>query len=128
MDWYTLTEALTPLLATLLVTLVSWGVYELKQYVRSKTQNQMTVNAVDSITDAANTIVAELKATVVDELKKAGPLDKAKAQKIKEIAVTKTKAMLTDQTVKVASKTIADLDTFIAGKIEKAVTESKTTG
>jgi len=125
MDWYKVMEILTPILATLLVTLISWGVYELKKYVRSKTDSQLMINAADSIGEVANTVVHDLQAKAVDALKQAGQLTPEKAAQIKADAIAKTKALLTEQTIKVAAKSIADLDQYISGKIEQSVTEGK---
>lgn len=127
MDWYGMMDVLTPLLATLLVTLVSWGVYEFKKFVKAKTDNELLLGTVDAIGEAANATVAELNATLKKELEAEGPLDAEKAMRIKDEAVARTKAMLSTQATKVASKVIVDLDGYIAGKIEGEVIRAKIT-
>jgi hypothetical protein len=127
MDWYGMMDILTPLLATLLVTLVSWGVFELKKFVKAKTDNQLMWNAADAIGEAANATVAELNATLKKELEKDGGLSKENAAEIKAVAVRQVKAMLSTQATKVASKVIVDLDGYIAGKVEEGVTGAKVT-
>ena len=127
MDWYGMMDILTPLLATLLVTLVSWGVYELKKFVKAKTDNELLLGTVDAIGEAANATVAELNATLKKELEEAGPLTKESAAEIKDVAVRQVKAMLGTQATKVASKVIVDLDAYIGGKVEESVTGAKVT-
>jgi hypothetical protein len=124
MYWAQTMEILAPLLATLLVTLISWGVYELKKYVKSKTDNQLFINAVDSIGEAAESSVHDIK-VMVDEMKADGKFTKEEAEAVKAEALARTKAILSEQTIKVAAKTIADLDSYIAGKIEKEVAATK---
>ena len=124
MDWYALTEALTPILATLLVTLISWGVFELKKFIKSKTDNQLFINTVDSIGEAARSSVMDLK-VMVDKAKADGVFTKEEAENIKAEAIARTKAMLGKETMKFAAKAIADLDSYVAGKVEGEVTAAK---
>jgi len=125
MDWYGMMDVLTPLLSTLLVTLVSAAVAYGIKFLKSKTDDQLLWNAAGAIGEAANATVAELNATLKKELQASGGLTKENAERIKAEAVTRTKAMLSTQATKVASKVIVDLDGYIAGKVEEGVTRAK---
>lgn len=124
MDWIGLTEALAPILMTLLVTLVSWGVYELRKYVKSKTDNQMMWNACDAIGEAATAVVADLQ-VMVDNLKKDDSFSKADAEEVKKLAIQRTKAILSDRTLRMATRMIGDIDSLISGKVEEQVKMEK---
>lgn len=123
-----LAAQMAPVVATLISGLVSWGLYEVSKYVRSKTKNEEANNAVTHITETVNTTVQELEQTMVPAIKAAsadGKLSDDDKNRLKALAVEKVNRQIPDKMSKLAGLMVNSVDSFVKAKIEKAVLDLK---
>jgi hypothetical protein len=126
-----LNEAVTilvPAAGGLLLALVSWALAELTRYVKRKTDSEAVNNAIARICAMTETTVAELNQTVVDGLRKAaadGHIDADEASDLKALALARIKQRMAAGVLDIAATGVADLNAFIAARIERAVREQK---
>ena len=117
-----------PYAASIITGLISWGLYEISKYVRSKTKNELALTALDQISATVETTVKDLQQTLVPALKQAaadGVISKADAQGLKAAAVLRVKNQLQPKVIKNAEVLISDVDALIQSLIEKNVLDLK---
>ena len=117
-------ETLAPYSATVITLLMSWGVYELNQYIRSRTRHEAAIAAMDTLGTIAQTTVQGIAQTAAGSLAD-GRFTKAEATELKQLAVETIKAQITPALDKHLALAVNDLDTFIASRIEAAVLNVK---
>jgi hypothetical protein len=121
-------EILAPAAGTLLLALVSWALAEAARYVRSRTENEAVNNAIARICHMTETVVAEVNQTVVDDIKLAaadGRLDKDQARLIASQALAMVYDRMAPGVLEIAARGVADLQEFVASRIERSVAEQK---
>ncbi len=109
----------------LLTTLLTWGAYELAQYIRKKGGSEKMANVVWQVQEIVGSAIAEAEVVLVREAKVGGVWDAAKQKQIKDEVAEKIKANLTAHTSKFIIKNFGDLDEYIRGKIEADIAEAK---
>jgi len=109
----------------LLTTLLSWGAYELAQYIRKKGGSEKMTSVVWQVQEIVGTAIAEAEAVVVREAKVGGVWDIDRQKQVKDEVVGKIKANLTADTSKFIIKNFGDLDWYIRGRIEAEIAEAK---
>ena len=122
-------NAVLPVAGTVVTGLVSWGLFELNKFVKTKTKNEVVNDAMEHISHTVETSVHELEQTLVPEAKEAlkdGKLTSEEAMKIKEIAISKVRAQLPKKMEKAAQSAVNSLNGIIGAKVEKAVLNLKT--
>ena len=115
---------LAQVFGTLLTALAGWGAVEATKYIRRKTSNEAVAGAMERVTLTAETVVAELSQTMVDDLRAAakdGKLTKADAAALKELAVQRVRDRLPGDVAKLLGGVAADLTEIVGAKIEQAV-------
>lgn len=130
-----LTQALLPVGGTIITSLVSWGLLEFKNYVKTRSmaiddENQRAAanNAVSHICHTTETIVKDLEQTLVPTYKKLsadGKLTKEDGEAIKNIAVKRINEQIPAAIVETAKLVVNSVDELIASKIEKVIQEMK---
>lgn len=121
-------EALAPVVFSLVSALVSWGVYELTKFFRTKTKNENVNDAISHICHTVETTVQGMEQEMVAAAKSAaadGKLTKKEAVNMKNIALTRVRSQVPYKITKIANKAINDMERFISAKIEKAVLDLK---
>ena len=116
----TIGQQILPIIGMALTALCSWGISILK----AKTNVTAAQSALDQVNQVVQTVVGGLTQTVVAELKKAttgGQLTNEDAKALKQKAIDQTKALLSDSVIAAAGKTITDLESYVAQKIEEQV-------
>jgi len=117
-------NAVLPVAGTVVTGLVSWGLFELNKFIKTKTKNEAVHDAMAHISHTVETSVHELEQTLVPETKEAlkdGKLTSEEAVKIKEIAINKVRAQLPKKMEKAAQSAVNSLNGIIGAKVEKAV-------
>ena len=123
-----LTQALIPVGGAIITTLVSWGLLEAKNYIKSKTQNETVNDAVGHVCHTVETVVADLEQTVAAGYKNMntdGKLTKDQATALKNIAMDRVKNQIPQAIADTAALAVNSLEELISSKIEKAVLEMK---
>ena len=117
-----------PVLGTILAGLLSWGLAELAKFIRVKTRNENTREALLSICDLVDTTVAELEQTMVPVLKQKtadGKLTAGEAEELKATAVDKIRSQLPAAMETAARLSVNSINRFIEANVERAVLNSK---
>jgi len=113
---------------TMLSTVTSFAVLELKKFVATKTKNEKTRHAFDVIADAVDTTVDKLEQTAVAKMKEASETGKLSTLQIgilKQEALSTVLRTVTGEVAGGIGLGAMDLERFIAGKIEQAVFKRK---
>lgn len=115
---------MVPVIVAILATLVSVGMVQLNRWLKLKTGSEAVAAAGEIVAATVN----QLAATTVKTFKTAsadGKLTLVDARTIKNQAIFQVKSQIPATVAKAACAAIGDLDAFISGKIEQAVTEIK---
>lgn len=122
-------------LFAVLLGLVISAIKYAKAYIDTKTaeatakiKDSNIRNAITTAEDCVTTVVLELAQTVTDDLKAKsadGKLTPEDAAKIKEDAVTKVQALLSDDVTNTLSTIFGDAEAWVRSKIEAAVKQLK---
>ena len=125
-------EALIPIaiqaLYPVIASLASWGIYELTRYIRSKTQNEQAVAALEQIGLIVETNVADLAQTIADDMRKTsagGKLTKEDAAKLRDLALRRINEQVPATVSAAAGTLVSNLDAYIRARMEQAVRYSK---
>lgn len=111
----------------LLTALLSWGAYELAQYIRKRSGSEQMSNVVWQIHEIAKSAIGEAEAVTVNAAKAGGIWDDVKKKEVKDQVVNKVKASLNANATKFIIKNFGDLDEYLRGKIEADIAASKKT-
>ena len=117
-------KTVAPYIASVIGLLMSWGVYELNQYIRGKTKNEAAIAAMDTLGKITQTTVQGLAQTAAGSLAD-GKFTQAEASQLKQQAVDTVKSQITPELDKQLSLAVNDLDTFVSSKTEAAVLDVK---
>ncbi len=109
----------------LLTTLLSWGAYELAQYLRKKGGTEKMASVVWQVEHILTSAVGEAEAVAVREAKVGGTWDATRQRQVKDEVVGKIKANLTADASKFIIKNLGGLDGYIRGRIEADIAEDK---
>jgi len=113
-----------PVLGSLILALISWGLIELKKWVAAKTQNEQVNSALELVAEAVYTVVLELEQTFTRAMKD-GKLDESEKAEIKKMALDRVYQRLTPIIIDQARKAIDDFEAWIGGLIETTIFEMK---
>lgn len=122
----TLISTLTPILTSIVIGLIGWGLTELSKYIRQKTKNERLTAAFDAIAEAAFVSVQELEQTARPLLKD-GKLDEEDKATLKAQAIDKVKSRISPAILKEAEKNLMDVDDWIGGQVEATVFQANRT-
>lgn len=122
--WEEIFKTITPHIVAVVGLLVSWGVYELNRYIRSKTKNEATLSAISALSEIINTTVKGLAQTAEGSLSD-GKFTKAEGEELKAKAVESIKSQITPALDKQLSMVVNDLGVFVDSKTEAAVLNVK---
>ncbi|MFH2064970.1 MAG: hypothetical protein ABIK15_07225 [Pseudomonadota bacterium] len=130
-----LTQALLPVGGTIISSLVSWGLLEFKNYIKTRSmaiedenRREAANDAVSHICHTAETIVKDLEQTVAKAYKAMnadGKLTKDQQNALKNIAISRVKTQVPAALLETAQLVVNSVNELIASKIEKAVLEMK---
>ena len=123
-----LVNQLAPLFAAVIAGLVAVAIARFNKWVRTKTDSEEILTAMDSVFNIVEVSVADANATIVAGLKEAasdGKITKEEAEAIKLKVFNQIKSTIPDKSAKVLSKVVADLDAYLMSLIEKLVQEAK---
>ena len=108
--------------------LISWVLAEVAWMIRGRARNERIDNAIRRVCAMAETVVAELGQTTVEEFRKKsgnGGLSRLDGIKLQMRAVRLVKERLAPGVLKAARAGFSSLDKFISARIERAVGELK---
>ncbi len=109
----------------LLTALISWGAYELAQYIRKRGGNEQMSNVIWQIQHITESVVGEAEAVMVREAKVGGIWDAVKQKQIKDEVAERVKANLSVNASKFIIKNFGNLDEYVWGRIEVGIVEAK---
>lgn len=113
-----------PVAGTVLTGLVSWGVFEITKFFRTKTKNEAVNDAIDHVCNAVETTVADLNQTMVNGLKQAsadGKLSQGEIFKLRELSLHKIQKQIPAAMQKTAEFAVTSFNDFVVSKIEHEV-------
>lgn len=122
MDWNEIIIAIIQLIIAPLMILI---VKETIAYLRQKADSEKLAFYFARAEDAIYTTVEEIQQTFVDELKKTNRWDKDAAVQAYNLAVSKSKSLMSQAVYDMIDHAIGDANTWITAKIESAVHELK---
>jgi len=119
-----LLQIIIPFAVAAVSALTTWALYELKKWIKQRTDNEAVNEAVGILSQVVQTTVTKLNETV----KQAGAdgiITQEEAQKLKSAAVLQINQQIPDATRKILNLGIKNLDDYISGQIELAVIVTK---
>ena len=108
--------------------LITYGILFLKVKIKEqekKLENDQLVKYIDAATDAISKAVLTVNQTYVDSLKKQGKFDAEAAQKAKQMAIDKAKALITEESKTAIETLYSDFESYLNDAIEEIVRENK---
>jgi hypothetical protein len=123
-----LIQTLAPVAATVISTLASLALYELKKFIAARAKNENVNAAMTRITETVQTTVDHLTQTIATNLKEkseTGKLTKSQSNLLKQDAVKTVLKQLPDETVKAAELAVKSINGLIGSKIEQAILKQK---
>jgi len=124
----TLAAILAPVIVTVVGGLVSWGIAEGTRYLRAKTRNEVLGAALAQVGNITQSVVSDLEETMKKGMAartQDGKLTMAEAKALKEAALSRINNQLPAKLEKAARAGVNDLDQYIQGRIEEAVSAKK---
>lgn len=120
-------KEILPIVGTIVVALVGWGLTELTRWIRAKTGNERLANAMDQLGMAVMVSVRELEQTARPLLSDGKLTDSEKAR-LKAKAIETVRSRLTPAMTKELKKNLVDLNEWIGGQVEAEVMTMKSRG
>lgn len=119
------TEILTLILQGVIVPLIIWGIYELRNYLSAKIANATAQRILNQAAEAAQMAVRQTMQTYVDNIKDTAEWD-AEAQRL-AFAKAKNTAVeiLGDEGCKLLQSVVGDANAYLEAAIETAVAKAK---
>ena len=119
-----LTDVVVPALGLLAV----WAIGEATRYLRSKTKNENTTNALERLSHTATSAVAELEQVVVPAMRERsadGHLSSEDRLYLKRLAIQRVKERVAPELQAIAQKAVANIDIWLSSKVEQAKLDLK---
>jgi len=113
-----------PTLITAMGIIVTWGLNELRKFVKSKTTNEAVDLAFNQLDKIANSAVIRAELTM-KEFAADGKITKNEAVQIKKIVFEEVKRQIPKSKVSILKKCVNDVDDLIDSKIEEVVYKVK---
>lgn len=125
-------EILTIVITSVVLPLLAWGIKKFTSYLDSKIKfvenekaQRMLESALLEMERAVELSVNEIGSTFVDGLKKDGKFTKDEAIKASELAISKTKEIMTNAGIEVIEKAKIDFASYAKALIEENLKYSK---
>lgn len=122
-------QYVVPALVTVLGPLAIWALGQLAAFLRAKSSESKVFGVLSVVTEAANSVVAELNVTLKPQLQAAladGVLTQAEKDQLKAAALAVLKTKLPSATLGAAQGMFGPmLDTWLGGLVERAVIDQK---
>ncbi len=123
-----LIQSLAPVAATLISTLATLALYEVRKFIAARTKNENVNAAMTRITETVQTTVDHLTQTVAMSLKEkseTGKLTRSQGKVLKQDAMKTVLKQLPEETVKAAGLAVNSIQSLIGAKVEQAVLKQK---
>ena len=108
-----------------LLPILLWGIKELTSYLRSKTKNAKIQKYITLAEDAVTSAVKTVSQTYVTSLKEKDEFNEEAQKEAFCRAMELTKAVLTDEAVKILGEAFGDVETYLRARIESTVLDNK---
>lgn len=121
-------DVLYLIITGVLPLLITYGVLFLKVKIKEQEknlENDQLVKYINAATDAISKAVLTVNQTYVDSLKKQGKFDAEAAQKAKQMAIDKAKALITEESKTAIETLYSDFESYLNDAIEEIVRENK---
>lgn len=119
-----LLKTLAPIIVSVVGIFISWGLAELSKFIRTKTRNENTLNALDDICALTRATVSEVGQTF-NKASADGKITFAEAKSMKIQAVRKVKEQIPPLVEKHALLAVNNLEKFITTRIEREIVKAK---
>lgn len=125
-------EIITIVITSVVLPLLAWGIKKFTSYLDSKIDlvknenaHRLLNSALGEMERAVELSVAEIGSTFVDGLKKEGKFTKEEAIKASEMAIEKTKGIMTNAGIEIIKDAKIDFETYIKALIEENLIYNK---
>lgn len=123
-----LVKVLVPAIGTAVSLLITWGLFELRKLIKTKTDNEAAVQAFDVVSDLVQNTVASINQEATKQIESNGKLNPAFAKALKQKANSVVMSQLRGATKKALAKNVRDLEVYVDNRIEAAVYYEKAGG
>lgn len=120
------------IISAVILPLLAWGVSKFTQYLDSKillnkneNLQKLLFNATDELERAVNLAVTEVGEVFVKEIKKDGVFGAKEARVASDMALEKTKAIMSDASMNVLTTAKVDIEAMVKALIEENVVVEK---
>lgn len=121
----TTNEMITLLLQGIVVPLIIWGIYEVKNYLTAQIENATAKRILAQATDAAEKAVRETMQTYVDAIKDTSAWNSEAQAKAFGIAKDTALSILGEEGRKLLKSVVGDANAYLNAAIEAAVAKTK---
>lgn len=122
--WQQLLQIVAPFAVTAVSVLTTWALYELRKWVKSKTDNEQVLQSLTVLDQVVTATVTQINETV-KQVTADGVITEDEAAMLKAKAKQAINDQLPPATRKLLEIWIGQLDDFIDGKIEVGVLQVK---
>lgn len=122
--WQQLLQIIIPFAVAAVSALTTWALYELKKWVKSKTDNEQVLQSLTVLDQVVTATVTQINETI-KEVGADGVITEDEAAMLKAKAKAAINEQLPPATRKLLEIWIGQLDDFIDGKIEVGVLQVK---
>lgn len=119
-----LLQIIIPVAVAAVSALTTWALYELKKWIKSRTDSQALDDAMLILEDVVHSTVARV-GEVVKQAGEDGIITASEAERLKSVAINSINNQIPVATKKILEAGNKDLQDFISGKIEIAVLSNR---
>ncbi len=119
-----LMQIIVPAVTTVVGLLVAWGLAELRKYIKTKTTNEASIQAFDTVSDLIQSTVASINQTTRKAFAD-GKLTENEKKALKESAAAIILNQIPAATKSVLERSVNDITEYINHRIEQTVAAEK---
>ena len=119
-----LMQIIVPAVTTVVGLLVAWGLAELRKYIKTKTTNEASIQAFDTVSDLIQSTVASINQTTRKAFAD-GKLTENEKKALKESATAIILNQIPAATKSVLERSVNDITEYINHRIEQTVAAEK---
>lgn len=111
-----------------IITIMTYAIKKLRDFVDAKVENENLNNAIDTVTEIAETSIKSTVNRLENQIKKAlkdGELSEAERSRIKDQGIASVKSKLTSNARKRLGNVVGDVEGYIGEKVESVLQDQE---